>query len=600
MSLCPRAAAQALHSPPELHQHEYKQHAAYFDPQDHPHYTLHPSSRFGADNEPLLESSAPSDDHPNIAGIRSPQSLHSLLACRLARLVSSAVAASSSSSSSSATGSSASSRPSRKRWLPALLLLNLAVTVAAFVAACVHFNTFTTLFLYLALLIVAFPIFSLTFLLLNSNSASYKLRLPQFSPFSSPDFEQPSFRFSSNSQPPTAASTSRRSCRSFRLDRLARYVQYVLASLWFLALVEWLFFQPFFDTTSPSASDDLAIFLKSSPASRIAPPPQPLKVFIASNLYNSQDILPTYSASLKGLVHHLGAHNVFVSIYESHSTDQTKSMLSQLDADLAHLHVDRQIARDDGAARMNKSSPVQDRIEFLANVRNLAMQPLAQSAHAHNFSHVLWINDIVFTPQDAVRLLNTNNAHYDQACAMDFIGNGFYDTWVTRDAQAQTLKRQWPYFKQPHDIDAMRQGTPFVVNSCWNGMSAFDAKWFVPPKSQSAQPAQPPIQFRSSSTCLSSECQLVSYDIHRATHPKRPNILINPAVKVAYTHRHYRLYNSILSWPLVRPWRIVWRDWIAHRLFGWLTESRRWPNECQLKQPWWSTEPASERKTPNV
>ncbi len=191
MSLCPRAAAQALHSPPELHQHEYKQHAAYFDPQDHPHYTLHPSSRFGADNEPLLESSAPSDDHPNIAGIRSPQSLHSLLACRLARLVSSAVAASSSSSSSSATGSSASSRPSRKRWLPALLLLNLAVTVAAFVAACVHFNTFTTLFLYLALLIVAFPIFSLTFLLLNSNSASYKLRLPQFSPFSSPTLSNP-------------------------------------------------------------------------------------------------------------------------------------------------------------------------------------------------------------------------------------------------------------------------------------------------------------------------------------------------------------------------------------------------------------------------
>lgn len=380
---------------------------------------------------------------------------------------------------------------------------------------------------------------------------------------------------------------------------MARSAQYLFAALWLLAIVEWLCFHPNPPTSATTTRDNVSSFIASST------PIQPLKVFIASNLYNSQEILPTYTASLKSLAQHLGTDNVFVSIYESHSTDRTKSMLAQFDADLAQLNVQRRILSDDRAVRMNKSSPIHDRIEFLANVRNVAMQPLFESANAtERYSHVLWINDIVFTPQNALDLLYTNDAHYDQVCAMDFIGNGFYDTWVTRDADGNTLKRQWPYFKRNQDVEALRKNKLFQVNSCWNGITAFDAKWFYPdfskpPSSNDSRGGaiedglvHLPLKFRSSSECLASECQLISYDIHRSLHPARPNILVNPSVKVAYTDRHYFLFNTLVPSPILRPWRIIWRDWIAYRLLGWATENRRWQNECGAKQKWWSHEPA--------
>ena len=142
----------------------------------------------------------------------------------------------------------------------------------------------------------------------------------------------------------------------------------------------------------------------------------------------------------------------------------------------------------------------------------------------------------------------------------------------------------------------MREGRPFEVNSCWNGITAFDAKWFYPANTSAILaatddgdgPLQLPLEFRGSNTCLSSECQLVSYDIHRALYPARPTIFINPTVKVAYNHRHYLLFNSLLPSPIVRPWRIVWRDWVGYRWFGWVTEGRRWANECKPKQKFWA------------
>ena len=510
----------------------------------------------------------------------------------------------------------ASTSGSPKAWLPILLVANLAITVVAFIGACIHFNTFTTLFLYLALLVVAFPILSLSLLVVNSTSSDYKLQLQNWSPFSTPLSEQSFSSFSgvfnptSDSHTPaatpvTAHARRSRTCRPARVQFYSRSIQYLLAVLWFLAIVEWLFFQPNLPPRTAPLGDEMASFINISPQTSTTKRP-PMKVFIASNLYNSEEILPTYTSSLKGLITQLGSGNVFVSIYESHSKDQTKSMLAQFDQDLERMNVSRRILSDDRDVRKGKFiSSVQDRIEFLANVRNIAMQPLLDAASgAEKFTHVLWVNDLVFTPQDALNLLHTNDARYDQACAMDFIGNGFYDTWVVRDAQGDTLKRQWPYWKRDQDVESMREARPFAVNSCWNGITAFDAKWFYPSNtSVSSSPAwqgddgdgplQLPLKFRSSATCLSSECQLVSYDIHRALYPARPTILINPAVKVAYNHRHYFLFNSLIPSPILRPWRIVWRDWIGYRLFGWATEGGRWANECQPKQKFWAAAPTT-------
>ncbi|EST10220.2 Mannosyltransferase 1, CMT1 [Kalmanozyma brasiliensis GHG001] len=600
MQLCPRAAAQALHSPPELHQREYKDNVAYFDQDDDvPQYALHSSKRFGPDQEPLLESQLPSTEGAQASPSQSPAA--SCFPRFLARLVSTTLPR----SRSAGHTNSASTRP-RRAWLPVLLIANLAITVTAFIAACVHYNTFSALFLYLALLIVAFPILSLSLLASNRDSDNYVLRLPDFSPSLGPHRDQSqssssSGLFSRSASPPlptaaNVASTRRlRSCRLGHLQSFARAAQYVMAVLWFLAIVEWVFFQPLRPQTNAPTGDEMMSWINASPTAGSAPA-QPIRVFIVSNLYNSEEILPTYTSSLKSLINELGADNVFVSIYESHSTDNTKPMLVELDRDLAHMNVSRRVLTDDKAIRKGKHSLVSDRVDFLANVRNTAMQPLADTTE--KYTHVLWINDVVFTPQDALNLLRTNNARYDQACAMDFIGNGFYDTWVTRDAEGDTLKRQWPYFKRVEDVQAMREGRPFEVNSCWNGISAFDAKWFYPANSSSLPPAGEgadedgpvilPLQFRASSTCLSSECQLISYDIHRAVYPARPTILINPAVKVAYNTKHYFMYNKLIPSPILRPWRIIWRDWFAYRLFGWVTEGMRWANECKAKQHYWA------------
>lgn len=52
--------------------------------------------------------------------------------------------------------------------------------------------------------------------------------------------------------------------------------------------------------------------------------------------------------------------------------------------------------------------------------------------------------------------------------------------------------------------------------------------------STAPEPAPLPLRFRTSQRCYSSECLLVSYDLHRAMHPegRRPKILINPNVRV--------------------------------------------------------------------
>lgn len=603
MPLCPRAAVQALHSPPELHQQEYKDDAAYFDQTDNSPYTLHPSTQYGLDQEPLLESQSAR------TGTAPPPltSQTSFLSRCLTQLVRASLFRSRTSSAPIG-----STPRSRKAWLPVLLLANLLVTVVCFIAACIHFDTFTTLFLYLALLVVAFPLLSFSLYAAGRTSQVYKLQLPEFSPSSTPLSEQSFSSFSdlfNRSSTPvpedratqTAATSRRRSRRSSHFESLARSALYVGAILWFLAIGEWIAFQPSLSTSHDAGGGKFGSLINTSLAADTTPA-SPMRVFIVSNLYNSEEILPSYASSLKTLVSTLGTENVFVSIYESHSTDQTKSMLAQLDHDLAQVNVSRNILSDDRAIRKGKLSAVSDRIRFLVDVRNTAMQPLLEAKA--KFTHVLWINDIVFTAQDALTLLRTNSGRYDQACAIDLIGNGFYDTWVTRDAQGDTLKRQWPYFKRDEDIEAMRKAMPFEVNSCWNGISAFDAKWFYPAFNASEpasldhkgsdedRPLQLPLKFRTSKLCLSSECQLISYDIHRATFPSRPLILINPGVKVAYNHRHYWLYNSLIPSPILRPWRIIWRDWTGYRLFGWVTEGLRWSNECKSKQKSWAAAPA--------
>lgn len=152
--------------------------------------------------------------------------------------------------------------------------------------------------------------------------------------------------------------------------------------------------------------------------------------YIASNLYNSEKILPRYTTTLLQFIEDVGPENVFVSIYENNSKDHTQQMLRAFDKKLEERGVRRKIQtviKREGFQRL-------ERIERLAHLRNKAMGPIyndvADGLDGRLFSKVIFINDIIFDAQTIHTLLNTEDGIFDQACAVDYYPVGIYDTCV--------------------------------------------------------------------------------------------------------------------------------------------------------------------------
>lgn len=320
-------------------------------------------------------------------------------------------------------------------------------------------------------------------------------------------------------------------------------------------------------------------------------------VFIAVNLYDSAKIVPSFAASLLMLCSFLGHSNVYVSIYESNSSDDTCLLLRDLSRQLDVIRVANTIRCGDhderypmGAARRRL------RIPFLAATRNEAMKPLYSHADGNasamglapgrRVSKVLWINDVYWEARDALKLLGTNGGDFDQVCAIDTFALGFYDTWVTRDIVGDRLKPLWPYFQRAEDAELVRQRKPVLVNSCWNGITAFDGNWFMASGKQRLHLTQTgearaslwnvsmPIKFRAvpDEQCVSSECLLSSFDQHLLSHPLRPTIFVNPEIIVSYDGAIHRWWRDWSHWYPVRAWSYLWQDLVAARLFKSVTD----------------------------
>lgn len=237
------------------------------------------------------------------------------------------------------------------------------------------------------------------------------------------------------------------------------------------------------------------------------------------------------------------------------------------------------------------------RIGYLAHVRNKAIEPLTRNTTGMHFDKLLFLNDIIFSPSDAADLLFSTNmgadgaSRYHAACAMDFINPWkYYDTFATRDAEGQMLGVPFfPFFTSARNGISRRDmmdGTDAVrVKSCWGGMVAFEAKWFMAKSehksnapepreaksvAQSTAPAMSPVSFRSLPELMwdASECCLVHADIGVLT-AQNPEpwedpenfdlgIYINPFIRVAYdtrsfswlefTRRFERLYSLVQGW----------------------------------------------------
>ena len=175
------------------------------------------------------------------------------------------------------------------------------------------------------------------------------------------------------------------------------------------------------------------------------------KYFIAVNLHNNEAILPDFIKELRLLIFHrelyrlldlslannrtVGRHDVFLSIYESNSEDETQTLLHGFNESMANLEVNHRILSvqgDPGGQWPYGSAP--ERIQFLAHARNMALEPLQSPDNSirlpnwQEYTKVIFLNDIVFRWQDIANLIATRvegeDEGYDMACAMDYGSSG--------------------------------------------------------------------------------------------------------------------------------------------------------------------------------
>lgn len=99
---------------------------------------------------------------------------------------------------------------------------------------------------------------------------------------------------------------------------------------------------------------------------------------IVANLYNSEQVMPHFMQQLVTACALLPQGRVFVSIYESSSKpeDKTKAWLKELKTALRLIGVRSRIIYGGALSRSSK----ENRIEYLAKVRNAALAPLYNNA----------------------------------------------------------------------------------------------------------------------------------------------------------------------------------------------------------------------------
>jgi hypothetical protein len=137
------------------------------------------------------------------------------------------------------------------------------------------------------------------------------------------------------------------------------------------------------------------------------------RVYIAGIHWNNEDILQSHwNDAVVSLAETLGPENVFISVYESGSWDNSKNVLKDLDTRLGHLRVSSNITMSETTHLDEISQPATGpgwidtfrgkkelrRIPYLAKLRNLTLKRLVEFSHQGvRFDKVLFLNDIVFT-----------------------------------------------------------------------------------------------------------------------------------------------------------------------------------------------------------
>ncbi|KAH9812001.1 family 69 glycosyltransferase [Melampsora americana] len=263
------------------------------------------------------------------------------------------------------------------------------------------------------------------------------------------------------------------------------------------------------------------------------------KYFFAINLYNSFDVIPDLFSTMFKVSAILGFQNVFVSVYENGSSDQTKALLRLFDG-LSRSVGMRVVIR----TSLRTRGAFHHRIEYLAEVRNAALAPLQElrDSEGELFDTVIFMNDVLPCTDDLLELIwQSRRQNAGITCGADYIFHDeiaqpvFYDNWVARDINGTALENA-PFesiFRDPPSQHRFERHLPIQVQSCWNGIAILDPAPLY---------AHPRVRFRMAKLgegeCSASECSLICNDYWNAGYGR---IVMVPRVKLAYDNKVWKI-----------------------------------------------------------
>ncbi|PLB53605.1 putative polysaccharide export protein [Aspergillus steynii IBT 23096] len=295
------------------------------------------------------------------------------------------------------------------------------------------------------------------------------------------------------------------------------------------------------------------------------------RIYIASIQTNTEALLRRHwNHAVVELARTLGPDNVFVSVLESASEDDTQDTLQDLDHGLHRFGIARNItlgfptlnedsrtaAKEHGWVADAHQNQKQRRIPYLARRRNASLQPFySLLADGITFDRILFLEDVVFSTADVLRLLDTNGGDYAAACALDFFQPPrYHDAGALRDSQGhRPIMSTWPLFRAADSRRAMQILSPVPVASCWNGMVVMPAHPFM---------AETPLRFRGIADHLaaarlegSERCLLHADNPLSATR----GVYVNPRVRVAYSGTAYAAVQPVRNW--LSFWHVLGSLW---------------------------------------
>lgn len=245
-------------------------------------------------------------------------------------------------------------------------------------------------------------------------------------------------------------------------------------------------------------------------------------------------MLPRLLGSIVEAIRFLGPQHCALSVVEGNSPDGTADVLAALKLHLVSM----------GAAYHFESSPIDpshgDRIAQLAQLRNMALQPLLDDPRATANTTVVFLNDVSACPDDILELVaQRRRLGADMACAVDWVYVGrdptFYDVWVARALNGDSFfeippdgnwNSAWNLFwNDERSRSRFHSNRPFQVFSCWDGAVAF-----------TAQPVLEGVRFRDANKtageCIQGEPQLFCKDLWWRGFGK---IAVVPSVNLEYS-----------------------------------------------------------------